>query len=69
MSVLLDSRLAISKAYALQVSIFHNGQLHQLSVQALAVHESLVGAQGFKHGFQFVEPTDAFKRAVDDILA
>lgn len=68
-SVVLDSRLAMKRAYALHINIFRNGRLHNLRIQALAIHESLVGKQGFKHGFQFVTLTDEFTRAIDDILA
>lgn len=68
-SVVLDSRLAMKREYALHINIFRNGRLHNLRIQVLAIHESLVGKQGFKHGFQFVTPTDEFTRAIDDILA
>jgi hypothetical protein len=67
-SVLLDTRLAMQKAYTLQISIFQRGRLHNLSIQVLSIHESLVGQLGFKHGFQFVALTDDITRSIEDIL-
>jgi hypothetical protein len=69
MTVMLDSRLCVKQVYSLRLSVFHNGQLHNLSVSALFIYEILVRIQGFRHGFQFVTPTDEFIRAVNDILA
>jgi hypothetical protein len=67
-SVLLDTRLVMKNTYTLQISIFQHGQLHNLSIQVLSIHESLVGQLGFKHGFQFVALTDDITRSIEAIL-
>ncbi len=67
-SVLLDTRLAMKNTYTLQISIFQHGRLHNLSIQVQSIHESLAGQLGFKHGFQFVAPTDDITRSIEAIL-
>ena len=68
-SILLDRRLPMGQTYTLQLSIYRNGKLHRLSLPALCIHESLMGGQGFKHGFQFAAHSDTVRQALGEVLS
>jgi hypothetical protein len=56
--VMIEDRVAIGATYTLAIAVFKAGKTHNFSVQARSVHATLVGTQGFKHGFEFVRPSD-----------
>ena len=68
-SVVLDYRLAMGKAYTLDLNIYRNGRLHQLSLKVHSIHETLVGCLGFKHGFEFDASSDEISQILGEVLA
>ena len=68
-SVVLDWRVALHQSYTLHLNIYRNGKLHNLHLSALSIQETLLGSQGFKHGFQFGAHSDDISQALAEILA
>jgi hypothetical protein len=56
--VMLENRVAMGASYTLGIAVFKAGKTHNFNVQARCVHATLVGNQGFKHGFEFERPND-----------
>ena len=62
--IMLQNRVAIGASYSVHVVVFKAGKTHDFNVQAKCVHATLVGDQGFKHGFEFEHPTDLAMKSI-----
>lgn len=62
--IMLEARVAIGASYSVHVVVFKAGKTHDFTVQAKCVHATLVGTQGFKHGFEFERPSDLAMKSI-----
>lgn len=62
--IMLETRIAIGASYTLHIVVFKAGKTHNFSVQAKCMHATLVGDQGFKHGFEFERPSDLAMKSI-----
>ncbi len=67
--VMLDDMFPSKKNCVLEFDIFHAGQRHVFSVQALSVYGVLASGKGFKVGFQFGTVTAAAGKSIAALVA
>lgn len=67
--VMLDDMFPSKKNCVLEFDIFHGGQRHLFSVQALSVYGVLASGKGFKVGFQFGSQTAAASKSIAALVA
>jgi hypothetical protein len=62
--IMLENRIAIGATYSVRIVVFKAGKTQDFNVQAKCMHATLVGDQGFKHGFEFDHPTDLAMKSI-----
>lgn len=67
--VLMDDLFPSNTGCVLECDIFHDGQHHLFSVQAMSVYSVLASGKGFKVGFQFGPHGQAASETIAAIVA
>lgn len=65
----LDIQLPRRQDYLLRLSVYRNGRVHKLDLNAQCVYATLVGTSGFRHGFQFAPLDEKSQDVLAQILA
>lgn len=67
--IVLDGMLPSKSACMLEFEIFHNGQRHVFSTQALVVYGIFSSGKGFKVGFQFGPRSPEASKSIAALVA
>ena len=68
-SLFLDIQLPLQREYRLSLSVYRHGKVHMLEMRAHCVYATLVGVNGFRHGFNFSSMDEPDREALMQILA
>jgi len=68
-SIYLQVQLELHKEYQIQLSVYRNGKVHNVNARGLCLHSTLVGLQGFRHGFHLHLVGDNDQIELQEILS
>jgi hypothetical protein len=68
-SMFLELPLQLRREYHMRLSVYRHGKEHLLEVQAQCVYATLVGVDGFRHGFSFLSMGGHQQEVLAQILA